>query len=225
VWNTVTCDLVRKIDLRGQHGYKKNDVRTVSFDTSGKYLLCGSDDGRIRWTSVTADSIPMEFDAGAHWVTAMAASGNGATILTGHESGKVHKWLFQDGQLQSKEQFLDTPHGAVRQMALSRDGRFLATCGAGCVRLWRLDRFGEIDFGPGALDNVNGIAFGGRRELFVLATNSGSLICCRLPDKKIMAKLTGHKGRIECVAACPTHDIVLSGGSDKTARVWITTAD
>lgn len=37
---------------------------------------------------------------------------------------------------------------------------------------------------------------------------------------KLVKTFTGHKGTVRCIQLLPSHNLIISGGEDKTIRIW-----
>src|SRR5207249_11165476 len=88
------------------------------------------------------------------------------------------------------------------------------------VRLWELDSRRESRSCAGQWGAVSSVTFLPNSSQFLFACANGTL---QLRDAKNMDQVRefkGHAGRVNCVAVSRDSRFVLSGGVDRTMRLW-----
>lgn len=117
------------------------------FDPTGKFVFAGSEDDTIQRWDLSADPAkakPVSFTAHDGWVFALAVSKDGKTLYSGGTDGKLIWWPAGDVAVDADEnkkpkpaRTVATGHGWVRSIAVSPDGKHIATCGNDHkVKLW-----------------------------------------------------------------------------------------
>jgi WD40 repeat protein/energy-coupling factor transporter ATP-binding protein EcfA2 len=111
--------------------------------------------------------------------------------------------------------------GEVLGMAVSPNGRLLATAGAeGTAKVWDVAS-GELMVSMnGHTGPVYGAAFDPGGACLATAGGDSTVRIWDLDDGRQISKLTGHEGIVTRVAYCPTGNFLITAGEDPTARVW-----
>jgi WD40 repeat protein len=110
---------------------------------------------------------------------------------------------------------------AVRSVAFSSSGRYLATGGNdGVVRVWDATRADTPPLVQLKHDRaVNIVAFNGHETLLASGSEDGSARTWRVPSGEPMAR-EDHGGPVTSVTFSPDNTTVASGGVGATAHVW-----
>lgn len=117
-------------------------VLAARFSPCGKFLVAGGYDGRCRRWDVSSESpvelSPVEGHRG--WTQAIAFLAAESVVFTGDSWGQLRSWSYdqQDPVLYWQN---DTAHdGWIRDLAVSPDGKLLASCGRDeTIRLWSVE--------------------------------------------------------------------------------------
>jgi WD40 repeat protein len=134
----------------------KTTVRAVAFSPNGRLLATANDDGRVQfWDATSGQELRLVCDD--HRDTpALAFAPDGATLVL-NRGAVLELWDVASGQLQKS---LEGHTAAVRSVAYSADGRFLAVGGDdGAVKLWDLAAGREPALLAGHRDRVAALAF------------------------------------------------------------------
>jgi WD40 repeat protein len=105
------------------------------FDPSGRFVFAGAQDNTIqRWELANANKVALT--GHRSWIRGLAFQANSGKLFSGDYAGHVLMWP-ADAAAPAPERTLRAHHGWVRMVAVSPDGRLLATCGNdNLVKLW-----------------------------------------------------------------------------------------
>jgi len=129
---------------------RKNDYTyAVGFSTSGQIMATASSDKRLRIWAVGSGRLVLVhlFEGISQVEHRFAFAWDGTQLAVGAraaEDNTVRQWLIPEAatvHVNSKESGLNVKHSTnqVTHVALSRDGRLLASAGYGALSLWSLD--------------------------------------------------------------------------------------
>lgn len=115
-------------------------VRCVRFSPCGKLLAAGGYDARVRrWNFATPDSPELPSLTGHHaWVEAVALRAEGELLFSGDSWGQLCCWsAYSAEQPALKWKHEQAHNGWIRDLAVSPDGKLLASCGSDRIaRVW-----------------------------------------------------------------------------------------
>ncbi|MGB3297612.1 MAG: AAA family ATPase, partial [Phormidesmis sp.] len=201
-------------------------VRATVFVPNQPLLVTGGDDNWLRLWRLPANqpegSIqPTQvWQKSAHdWVHAIAVSSDGAIIASGGDD-KITLYRTRNGRLINRfaDQIAEsmptqaacqlnsavsatesdsaciTQKNRIRALAFSPDAQWLASGGDdGIVRIWPIDKLTQS------------------------AESSADLSAADIPQPR---RLIGHKDKVQTLSFSPDSQQIVSGGADKTLRVW-----
>lgn len=113
----------------GLHG---NGARALAFSPDGKQLVCAGRDGKLRWWDVGTGKPALAPLAVADDVQTLAFSRDGKTLVTSATTNPVRVWDLTTGKAGASY----TAKRSGTAVALSPDGKIVATCGPQNAELW-----------------------------------------------------------------------------------------
>jgi WD40 repeat protein/tRNA A-37 threonylcarbamoyl transferase component Bud32 len=150
------------------------------------------------------------------WVTCVAFSPDGRTVLAGNQDGTVRLWKLSNGRC------LRTLRGhtaKVKSVAFSPDGRILASnCQHSEGRLWRFsDGLPLCILAGGCKTNL---VFSPDGRILASGTYGNSILLWKVADGTRLRELEGHTNSVWGVAFSPDGEILASGSRDKNTCLW-----
>ncbi|MBW4570986.1 MAG: caspase family protein [Tolypothrix carrinoi HA7290-LM1] len=169
-----------------------------------------------RVTNKARVSIPFRGHEG--YVSSVAISQDGQTIVSGGTDGTVRLWNLQGLSLAEP---LRGHEGWVNSVAISQDGQTIVSGGAdGTVRLWNLQGLPLAEPLRGYEDWVSSVAISQDGQTIVSGGRNGTVRLWNLQGLTLAEPLRGHQGIVNSVAISQDGQTIVSGGGDSTVRLW-----
>lgn len=127
-------------------------------DAAGEYLFAGAQDNSIqRWDLFSGS--PLALTGHRSWVGSLTVAAAGTPLVTAAYDGKVTWWDMSPAAAQPVRS-IDAHKGFVRAVAISRDGKYLATCGNDqVIRIWLMTDCSKVAELAGHASHVYNVAF------------------------------------------------------------------
>ena len=214
----------------------KGEVNAVAFSPDGKTLASGSNDKSVRLWDVDDGHETARLMGHKGEVTAVTFSPDGKTLASGSADKTVRLWakvkrfgglVCNWSQTARMKRYL-WGDGKVFALDFSSDGKMLASAASDVenfipVRLWDMVGGRETARLAGHVwDNgFFSIVFNSDGKLLNLASNEGNIMWLwNVDDGCKMARMDGHKGKVNAVAFSPDGKTLASASDDKTVRLW-----
>ena len=224
IW-TLTGQEVRR--LEGHLGW----VTVVNFSPDGQSVATGSDDGSVKlWNAKTGDKL-QDFRGHRGAILSASFSLDGKRLVSTGKDGFVRLWNLVDRPSQQLE--LTGFKDDVNAIAFSPDGKTIAGAGnEGVMRLWDSKSGKELKVWQEAIyhkQNVQDITFSPDGKFIVVSglvsiarvwNFAGNLVEPKAKLKGVEGSQEGHQGDIVSVAVSPDSQLVVTGSSDRTIRIW-----
>ena len=194
-------------------------VFALAFSSDGGQLATADFTGVVTlWDVGSGRSRPCSKES----VSALAFAPDGSALARGAAGGTIRLWDKSTGQ---ERAVLRGHTHVVKALASSPDGRTLATGDHhGIVNLWDLATLTEratlaASEDEGFRDEVSALAFAPHDG--ILAVAIGRVVqLWDVTTGRLTACLTGHEGKVICLAFAPDGTRLASGSYDKTVRLW-----
>ncbi len=216
VWDSQTLKEVRNV--RGHTG----SVICCVFSADGRRLATAGSDRTVKVWDLTAEREPRSTGILGGLVLAVvpASDGRGYRAVAGltGDRGVQQVWAWTQGR--RRQWLLPAPSGSVRGVALSPDGRRVATANAdGTATVWDVSAEHRVHTLAGHEGAVRAVAFSpdGRR---LASAGQDRVVKVWDAEGGELHTLRGHAGQVNAVAIDPTGRRLASAGADRVVKVW-----
>jgi WD40 repeat protein len=201
------------------------EVRKLEFTPDGRSLLISSRSGVRQWRIAQGDDNKDEQPAGHKdeaW--SLAFSSDGRILATGSDDSEpdptIKLWDVATGRLSGA---WHGGHGTVAALALSPDGRTLASghlVDRSNVRIWDAASGRLITTLEGHTDRVRALVFAPDGNSLATASSDGTVRLWDVVSWRKRSVLRGHGDAVHAVAFSPDGKTLASAGNDGDVRFW-----
>jgi WD40 repeat protein len=198
-----------------------NAVRGVAFAPDGKSIASGSDDKVVRlWASDTGKLI-REFRGHEKFIYGVAFAPDGKSLASCSGDATIRVWDVDN----DKAKMILKPSSRVNSVAISADGRYLASGGRtedakAELLLWDFKTGKQLAKLDGHRGYVCSVAFSPDSTMLASVGSQANVILWNVAERKQLVNLEGHKDTVTSVAFSPDGKLLATGSSDRTVRVW-----
>ena len=217
---------VRYYDVEGRRDLKRlvghtASVWAVALGSDGRSAASGGMDGTARVWDVVTGIETAKFAEHRSLVSAVAFAPNSKWIASGSFDGSVVYWKAANGQEGWRAEKL----GLVTALAMDPQGQFVAVAtDTGLVLLALADGREIKRYGPFA-SPLSAAAVSPNGKWLAAGNDAGVVRVWLVGEDKPRAALTGHEGGVRSVAVKDGGRWVLTGGADRTLRLWDASAE
>jgi WD40 repeat protein len=198
-------------------------VWSTAFSPDGKLLAVGGDSRKVRLWDVVRGRWAGDLTAPAMPVFEVAFSPDGKLLAAATNAGKVRIWHMDS---RKKARTLDAHGSMALSVRFSPDGRRLASGGMDrMIRIWDIPTWSQVATFRQAQGAVWALDFSPDGRMLASAAWHGTSSRVRLwslKDNRAHANYTGHLGPVWTVAFSPDGQHLVSGGLDRSIRVFST---
>jgi tRNA A-37 threonylcarbamoyl transferase component Bud32 len=191
-------------------------VKAVAFSPDGMRVVSGGDDRTVRVWDVQTGRELLRFTRHSGGVTGVAVSPGGEQVLSSGRDQTLRLWELRSGR---EIRSFAVPRGPVLSVAFSPDGAQAVSGHFDTVaRLWEADSSRELRRLHGHKQMVSAAVFAAAGARVLTASQDQTVRLWDLDSGCELCAFEGHIGGVTCLAVAGR--IAVSGGVDKTLRVW-----
>ncbi|MGB7439821.1 MAG: serine/threonine-protein kinase [Coleofasciculaceae cyanobacterium] len=190
-------------------------VRCIAFSPNGQILISCSGMEVKLWAVLTGRLLST-LEGHSHSIRLVAFSPDGKNCVIGGLDGSLELWNPHLGKrLHSFSGHAD----AITSVVFSPDGQTIASGRNKTIELWNCDTGERLRSFSGQSSGAMSVAFSPDGK--TLAGGNGKNIeLWHLPSRKRLCNLSRHSKPIQAIAFSPDGRILVSGGHDKTIKIW-----
>jgi RNA polymerase sigma factor (sigma-70 family) len=208
----------------------KEKVTTVAFDSDGKAIASGGDEGVVMlWDAATGGNLAKlsrgkSDDAEISSLVFAPFGPYGKSLLVGRWNGTLQYWnIFDSGETRGVERQSYRAKGAVLSVAYSKVGNMVAT--GDYEKRVNLFRGITPTILAGHSDKVYSVAFTPDGKTLVSGSGDKTVMVWNLASLKPRLALRTHTSAVRSVACSADSKLLASAGADGTVRLWDLTAE
>jgi WD40 repeat protein/serine/threonine protein kinase len=218
LWDTATGKELRI--LRSERGITAA-VSALAFSADGTRVAAGSERGAVVWEVATGKETA-GLDSNEPEVAVFPLSAAGVVAqMRGNGISSGIRWL---DMTTGKEAARCVHDGLIKNVAVSRDGRRIATVGAGAIHLWDAQSRATMATFPGPEAGTSSVGFSpdGKRLVTGGDYPDNALRLWNLAENAAepAAVMRGHGNAPGSVTFSPDGTRIASGSGDQTVRLW-----
>jgi WD40 repeat protein len=189
------------------------------FSPNGKFIAAGRDDHRLRICDASSGKVlhSLALPESVHDIAFSAASGDLASVCA---DNTIRIWDPETGE--SLAMIKDVPDAATASLALSPNGKLIATAGwkDKVVRLWDMKEAKLIAELKGHAVPIETVAFAPNGEILASAGGSAyedttEVKLWNVADRKEIATLTGQEYQVVDTAFSPNGKLLVTAGGEQ----------
>ncbi|MDP2435120.1 MAG: protein kinase, partial [archaeon] len=214
-----------------QRSYEGHDwpVASLALHSDGKTLFSGSDDGTIRCWDLETDSCEKTFESHRALVSSVSFTPAGDRLLTASWDKEVRVWELSSLLCVASFSSAKSPINVAK---FSSDGNSVfAGTQSNLVYIWSLQLSNNSFNNSNNINNNAEVILQGHNAPIndLVECRNGTLVSCAddrllirwsLQTKAKVGVLEGHTEAVSSLAYHPLAEMLASGSSDRTVRIW-----
>ena len=214
IWDTQTGRELQCIVTAGE-------PRSVAFSPDGKHLAAGISDNSVKTWEVETGKEVRTFAGHTETVYGVAFSPDGKTLVSGGGDKNVHVWEVDTGKPKFNMVNMVGGNSMITAVAFSPDGKYFATTeGNGFATVWNAANGNKQWSTQISKLALNAVVFTADSKRVIVAGAENIIWILDSADYVERDKFTGHTDPINCLAISKDGKTLVSGGKDKTVRLW-----
>jgi len=196
-------------------------VYALAITPDGKLLVSGGYDGKIKLWSLPDGNLTKTLDAHGGSVDALVITPDGKLLVSGSSDKSIKLWSLPEGTAQKT--LSESPPRPVSVLAISPDGRTLASAGKGVVpsafTLWSLPDGKPRAPADDLATEVTALAFSPDGKYLVAGSSANAKArLAAMPDGSRMLDLFDKSKDITALAISRDGEQLVTGSSDESIR-------
>jgi WD40 repeat protein len=196
-----------------------SELETVwAFSRDARLLASGNDDELTLWDAATAELLAAVEQS--TWVTALDFASDGAALATGHDDGSTRLWKIDGQELKLIRQWHLHP-SAVSAVALSRDGKLLASAGEDkTISIMETATGIHVGVCQGHTDRIPALAWHPKGRFLVSAGWDTTARIWHAGSQQPIVLLNDHAAQVTALTFSPDGSRLATADSSASMHVW-----
>jgi WD40 repeat protein len=145
---------------------------------------------------------------------------DGLSVLVGMQSGLIHRWMLDTGEIITFEQ---EHSDRINALAVSSDGKFALSAGDDNVVIyWDIEAGAALKFLEEHTAHVLSVAFSPDGTQALSGGQDNTLVLWDIVNFEVIFALEGHESGVSDVAFGPTPNRITTASWDNSIRIWDT---
>lgn len=195
-------------------------MTAVAYSPNGESLVSGGQDGSMRAFDVSQLARGMnEIPGHTRTVNSVAYSPDGRRIVSASDDYSIRMWDARTGNLIHK---VEMPMRRFYSAHFNLDGQYVVTASDdGIIRVWHAHTLTEAFALNANAGEVYVARFNQNGRLIISIHHDRALRVWDVATRSVALEvMDAHNGKTQCLAFHPQDPFAVSGGEDKTARIW-----